>query len=276
MHENIAFGLKARRKSRKEIRERVSELLELTGLSGLEKRFPSELSGGQRQRVAFARALAPEPSLLLLDEPFSAVDAKVRMELRRWLRDMIHRVGVTSVFVTHDQEEAVEVSDRIIVMNRGKVEQEGTPEEIYRHPKTAFTGGFVGEPVIVRDFGRLKGFGQRDYEYAIVRPEFVEAFKSDNEHFRKVLGFAQKGVIKDIVFRGTYYEVELEMGGVSLFTHRSPERRPISIGEEMNVIVYRLFAAKGDRMELLLNENLSGGECADLTERYLYAESRYF
>ena len=118
----MAFGLKIAKKPANEIKERVHELLELVGLSGLEKRYPSELSGGQRQRVAFARALAPTPQLLLLDEPFAAIDAKVRQELRSWLKGMIQKLGVTSIFVTHDQDEAIEVADEIIITNRGRIE----------------------------------------------------------------------------------------------------------------------------------------------------------
>lgn len=139
---------------------RVNDLILLTGLEGLEKRYPNELSGGQRQRVAFARALAPEPALLLLDEPFAAIDAKIRKELRQWLREMIHRVGITSIFVTHDQDEAVEAADRIIVTNKGRVEQEGAPYDVYSSPKTAFVSGFMGSPVIIGNFGKLKGFTQ--------------------------------------------------------------------------------------------------------------------
>lgn len=108
----------------------------------MEKRYPSQLSGGQRQRVAFARALAPNPQLLLLDEPFAAIDAKVRKELRSWLREMIEKLGVTSIFVTHDQDEAIEVADEIIITNKGRIEQTGTPIEIYHNPKTAFTASF--------------------------------------------------------------------------------------------------------------------------------------
>ena len=131
VYDNIAFGLDIKKQDKSRIKERVSELLELTDLTGLGGRYPNELSGGQRQRVAFARALAPEPGLLLLDEPFAAIDAKVRKELRQWLREMIHKVGITSIFVTHDQDEAVEVADQIIVTNKGCVEQVGTPIEIY-------------------------------------------------------------------------------------------------------------------------------------------------
>ena len=143
VEKNIAFGLEIQKKSKKEIKERVDELLELTSMKDLGKRYPHQLSGGQRQRVAFARALAPNPNLLLLDEPFAAIDAKVRRELRNWLKEMIGQVGVTSIFVTHDQEEAMEVADTIIVTNEGRVEQIGTPEEICLHPATAFVDEFI-------------------------------------------------------------------------------------------------------------------------------------
>ncbi len=141
--ENIAFGLKVQKIGKSEINSRVGELLELICMKELGKRYPYQLSGGQRQRVAFARALAPNPQLLLLDEPFAAIDAKVRRELRAWLRGMIKRVGITSIFVTHDQEEAMEVADTIIIINQGSVEQIGTPEEICREPKTEFVREFV-------------------------------------------------------------------------------------------------------------------------------------
>ena len=141
--DNIAFGLEVQKKSKSEIKERVEELLELISMQDLGKRYPHQLSGGQRQRVAFARALAPNPLLLLLDEPFAAIDAKVRRELRTWLKEMIGRVGITSIFVTHDQEEAMEVADTIIVTNQGRVERMGTPEEICLHPQTDFVADFI-------------------------------------------------------------------------------------------------------------------------------------
>lgn len=141
--ENIAFGLEVQKKSKAEIKPRVEELLELISMKDLGKRYPHQLSGGQRQRVAFARSLAPNPHLLLLDEPFAAIDAKVRRELRTWLREMIVRVGVTSIFVTHDQEEAMEVADTVIITNEGRVEQIGTPDEICLHPLTPFVDDFI-------------------------------------------------------------------------------------------------------------------------------------
>lgn len=141
--DNIAFGLKVQKKNRSEIKNRVEELLELISMQDLGKRYPHQLSGGQRQRVAFARALAPNPQLFLLDEPFAAIDAKIRRELRRWLKGMIEKVGITSIFVTHDQEEAMEVADMVIVMNEGKIEQIGSPEEICRNPRTKFVEEFI-------------------------------------------------------------------------------------------------------------------------------------
>ena len=147
--DNIAFGLNARpartRPSKAQIRDKVMELLDLVQLTGLENRYPTQLSGGQRQRVALARALAIEPRLLVLDEPFGALDAKVRRDLRRWLREIHEQTGHTTVFVTHDQEEAVELADRIVVLNRGKIEQIGSPDEIYDRPASAFVAGFIGE-----------------------------------------------------------------------------------------------------------------------------------
>ncbi|HEY6485064.1 MAG TPA: sulfate ABC transporter ATP-binding protein [Candidatus Cybelea sp.] len=146
--ENVAFGLRVRsrrlRPAKDAIRARVFELLDLIQLRNQAGRFPSQLSGGQRQRVALARALAVEPSVLLLDEPFGALDAKVRQELRRWLRQLHDEVGVTSVFVTHDQDEALEVADAVAVMNGGRIEQVGTPEEVYRRPASSFVYNFLG------------------------------------------------------------------------------------------------------------------------------------
>jgi sulfate/thiosulfate transport system ATP-binding protein len=146
--ENVAFGLRVRprdtRPPEAQIQAKVRDLLKLVQLDWLADRHPSQLSGGQRQRVALARALAVEPRVLLLDEPFGSLDAKVRQELRRWLRRLHDEIRVTSVFVTHDQEEALEVSDRVVVMDRGKVEQVGTPQEVFDHPATPFVMGFLG------------------------------------------------------------------------------------------------------------------------------------
>ena len=159
--DNVAFGLtvrpKSSRPSKGEIRDRVSELLRLVQLEGMAKRYPAQLSGGQRQRIALARALAVEPQVLLLDEPFGALDAQVRAELRRWLRRLHDEIHVTSVFVTHDQEEALEVADRIVVMNKGRIEQEGTPDQVYEHPANPFVLNFLGNVNLFH--GRLQPSG---------------------------------------------------------------------------------------------------------------------
>ncbi len=151
--ENVAFGLRVQprtvRKSEASIRARVKELLDLVQLDWLSNRYPSQLSGGQRQRIALARALAIEPRILLLDEPFGALDAKVRKELRQWLRSLHSEIHVTSIFVTHDQEEALEVANRVVVTDKGRIEQIGTPGEVYDHPATAFVHGFIGESIVL-------------------------------------------------------------------------------------------------------------------------------
>lgn len=173
--ENVAFGLRVRprreRPSNAEIAKRVRELLELVQLDWVADRYPSQLSGGQRQRIALARALAVEPKVLLLDEPFGALDAQVRKELRRWLRRLHDEIHVTSVFVTHDQEEALEVADRVVVMNRGKIEQIGSPEEVYDHPATPFVYRFLGNVNLFH--GRVAGGQAQIGGITVPAPEHV-------------------------------------------------------------------------------------------------------
>jgi sulfate/thiosulfate transport system ATP-binding protein len=161
VRENIAFGLKVRRRPRNEIRERVDELLNLVQLQGFGDRYPAQLSGGQRQRMSLARALAPEPHVLLLDEPFGALDARVRAELREWLIHLHDVVHVTTVFVTHDQEEAMEVADQVAVLNRGRVEQIGSPRSLYDEPTNEFVMQFVG------DANHLDGYLVRPHEVQV-------------------------------------------------------------------------------------------------------------
>jgi len=191
--ENIAFGLKVRprqyRPSKNRIRAKVQELLKLIQLETLAQRYPSQLSGGQRQRVALARALAVEPSVMLLDEPFGALDAKVRMELRRWLRQLHDEIHVTSVFVTHDQEEALEVADRVVVMNNGRIEQVGSPEEVYNHPATAFVYNFLGNVNLFHgrvDDGKTYIHQEETGHVVYVRPHSLEIDRLPNggSHFR--------------------------------------------------------------------------------------------
>lgn len=175
--ENVAFGLRVRpsrfRPSKSEIRDKVQSLLKLVQMEHLAKHYPSQLSGGQRQRVALARALAVEPKVLLLDEPFGALDAKVRQELRRWLRRLHDELHVTSVFVTHDQEEALEVADRVVLMNAGRVEQVGTPEEVYDNPATPFVYAFLGHVNIFR--GRVHLGRAQMGAIEIDAPDYVDA-----------------------------------------------------------------------------------------------------
>jgi sulfate/thiosulfate transport system ATP-binding protein len=182
VRQNIAFGLEIRKAPKAKIKGRVEQLLELVQLSGLGDRYPSQLSGGQRQRVALARALAVEPNVLLLDEPFGALDAKVRKDLRAWLRRLHDEVHVTTVFVTHDQEEAMEVSDEIVVMNKGCVEQVGTPAEIYDHPASAFVMSFIGPVNVLPSSSRIfqgNGFDSAHPEM-FLRPQDVLIETSTN------------------------------------------------------------------------------------------------
>ena len=216
VYDNIAFGLNVKKMDKKKIKDRVEEMISLIGLDGLEGRYPNQLSGGQRQRVAFARAIAPKPNLLLLDEPFAAIDAKVRKELRSWLREMVRKVGITSIFVTHDQDEAVEVADDILIINEGRLEQIGDPKEIYKHPKTPFVAQFIGAS--------------------------------------EVLHAVESGIVEKIAFRGSYLEVTLLVNGVRLTTNRSLERRNIQIGEKMCVLLYRIYVFDENGAEIRKNE----------------------
>ena len=256
VYDNIAFGLRVQKADKKKIDERVRELIKLIGLEGLEKRYPSQLSGGQRQRVAFARALAPNPQLLLLDEPFAAIDAKVRKELRSWLREMIEKLGVTSIFVTHDQDEAIEVADEIIITNKGRIEQTGTPIEIYHNPKTAFTASFFGETTFVDDYSKFHNFEHiENVEKAIVRPEFVKVTKKNE--VQKYKSSASHGVTKNVLFRGDSIEVVVDVDGTELKARRGLDEQAIEVGEEVDVFMYRIFVTVGDKAYLLDNKSIS-------------------
>ena len=256
VYDNIAFGLRVQKADKKKIDERVRELIKLIGLEGLEKRYPSQLSGGQRQRVAFARALAPNPQLLLLDEPFAAIDAKVRKELRSWLREMIEKLGVTSIFVTHDQDEAIEVADEIIITNKGRIEQTGTPIEIYHNPKTAFTASFFGETTFVDDYLKFHNFEHiENVEKAIIRPEFVKVTKKNE--VQKYKSSASHGVAKNVLFRGDSIEVVVDVDGTELKARRGLDEQAIEVGEEVDVFLYRIFVTVGDKAYLLDNKSIS-------------------
>ena len=250
--DNIAFGLEIAKIPKKQIKERVFELLELTGLSGLENRYPNQLSGGQRQRVAFARALAPNPQVLLLDEPFAAIDAKVRSELRLWLKEMVSKLGITSIFVTHDQDEAIEVADEIIITNRGRIEQKGTPLEVYQNPDTAFTAGFFGQTSVIDDYQVFNHFEDvPGGEKAIVRPEFVKVTKKNEE--QKYKSSATEGVVERVAFRGSSLELKVRVGNTTLSARRSLDEEPVREGEVVDVFVQRIFVTKGNEAVLLHN-----------------------
>ena len=221
VQDNIAFPLKVRKWKKDAMRARVSELVELLRLQGLEKRYPNQISGGQRQRVALARALAIEPRVLLLDEPFGALDAQVRKELRKWLREIHDKTGHTTVFVTHDQEEALELADRLVVMSQGKIEQVGTPDDVYDNPANPFVFTFIGEssslPVEVdngevwvggRAVGLSAGDTPKGAAQLFFRPHDVELVSE---------GAALAGVVAASRRVGGTRRVELEIGGD---THR--------------------------------------------------------
>jgi sulfate transport system ATP-binding protein len=190
VQDNVAFGLSVRKRPKEEIRERVKELLGLVRLEGLAERYPSQLSGGQLQRMALARALAVQPQVLLLDEPFGALDAQVRAELREWLRRLHEEIHVTTIFVTHDQEEAMEVAEQIVVMNKGRVEQAGAPRELYESPSNEFVMSFIG-PV-----NRLGD--------AFVRPHDIQILSQDD-------GTGTEALVERVVHLGFEVRVELKL-----------------------------------------------------------------
>ena len=210
--ENVAFGLRVKpreqRPAEAEIRERVHKLLSLVQLDHLATRYPSQLSGGQRQRVALARALAVEPKVLLLDEPFGALDTQVRKELRRWLRRLHDEIPISSVFVTHDQEEALEVADRVVVMNQGRIEQVATPDEVYSRPATPFVYQFLGNVNVFQRRlheqwpGIDQGDGESGSAVAFVRPHDIDIE-------RRPIGGAIEAIVQDVHAIGPFVRVEL-------------------------------------------------------------------
>jgi sulfate transport system ATP-binding protein len=236
--DNIGFALKMRKRPKAEIRERVGELLKLIQLDGIENRYPSQLSGGQRQRVALARALSARPKVLLLDEPFGALDARVRKELRAWLRRLHEEIHVTSVFVTHDQEEALELADRVVVMSRGRIEQVGTPDEVYHQPANPFVMTFLGQVNLFH--GRWNenqqitdGSGDRTVAY--VRPHQLDLTRHAAGD-----GSTWRGKIVRIHGAGVQVRLDLEMhpdkrpAEVLLPRERFVELNPV-VGEEIFV-----------------------------------------
>jgi sulfate transport system ATP-binding protein len=222
--ENIAFGLRSRPRAERpdaaEIKRRVETLLELVQLPGLEKRYPSQLSGGQRQRIALARALAIEPQVLLLDEPFGALDAKIRKDLRAWLRDLHSRTGHTTVFVTHDQEEALELADRVAILHEGRLEQVGTPDDVYDHPATPFVCEFLGEAnrLPVRIVGSQAFLNDRPVLGGLTQNQGGPAALYVRPHHLKIVDEAPlsiPGVVEQVRRTGALRRAEIAVAGLT-------------------------------------------------------------
>ncbi|EEI72483.1 sulfate ABC transporter, ATP-binding protein [Lentilactobacillus hilgardii ATCC 27305] len=253
VYQNIAFGLKTQHQPANEIKKRVTELLKLTGLTDLENRYPNQLSGGQKQRVAFARAIAPHPKVLFLDEPFAALDKQIRQELRIWLKRLIHQLGITSIFVTHDHEEAIETADEIVVMNEGYVKQIGTPNEIYNQPNCQFVAEFIGRSSVLSS-PNLAGFMLPEKPFVTqIRPERVQVLKKDES--TTTPGTLESATVKDVVFRGATTTVTLDLHGQSLLANRSSLKPGLVIGEHVSVLIEQLVLFKQDTSTLKKNQS---------------------
>ena len=228
VYENIAFGLKIKKLSKDEIDKKVKEMLRMVSLSGFEKRSIESLSGGQQQRVAIARALVNEPEVLLLDEPLGALDLKLRKEMQLELKKIQQELGITFIFVTHDQEEALTMSDTIVVMNKGLIQQKGTPEDIYNEPANAFVADFIGESnildgVMVEDFKVIfadrefecvdKGFEPNEDIDVVIRPEDFKIVKAEEGML--------KGTVKSVIFKGVHYEMVIEENNRTWILHNT-------------------------------------------------------
>jgi sulfate transport system ATP-binding protein len=252
VRENVAFGLEVRKASRREIDARVDELLVLVQLDGLGDRRPSQLSGGQRQRVALARALAPRPSVMLLDEPFGALDAKVRGDLRKWLRKLQKDQGITSIFVTHDQEEAMELADRVVIIHKGRVEQTDTPDHVYERPATPFVASFIGSSNVLS--GVVSAGAATLGSIRVTTPEGadgsdVKAFV--RHHEVEIVGPASAatesgllvGLVRSITKVGWVARVELEL----------PDAQPL-VAELPKEALERLGVREGERVSVKLRD----------------------
>ena len=252
--DNVAYGPRSRRRdrlSRAALRRHVLDLLELVQLGGLEHRFPAQLSGGQRQRVALARALATEPRVLLLDEPFGALDARVRKDLRRWLKEIHLRTGQTTVFVTHDQDEALELADRVAIINQGRLEQVGTADEIYDEPASAFVSAFVGDGVrlpveiasgVVMLAGRrlpVTAIGHPDGEGALfLRPsDLVLGDPPHGDLFGHVRGIRRVG-------SGRWADIRLDSGNLELEIDLGAQTRSVGDPVSLTLVGGRLFPSR--------------------------------
>ena len=242
VYENIAFGLKIKKMDKKTIDEKVKKMLKLVALPGFEKRNIDSLSGGQQQRIAIARALVNEPKVLLLDEPLGALDLKLRQEMQRELKNIQQQLGITFIFVTHDQEEALSMSDTIVVMNKGKIQQMGTPEDIYNEPKNAFVARFIGESNILdgvmhgdflvefcgKNFECVdKGFKKDEQIQVVIRPEDIKMVKSE--------GAMLTGEVTSCVFKGVHYEMTVESCGLTWLLHNT---KSAEVGSILGMDIY--------------------------------------
>ena len=239
--ENIAFGLKIKNKPESYIKDKIKYALKLVNLDGYEKRMPDSLSGGQQQRIAIARAIVNEPKVLLLDEPLGALDLKLRQDMQYELKRLKEELGITFIYVTHDQEEALTMSDHIVVMNQGYIQQEGTPEMIYNEPENAFVADFIGDSNIIRStmvrdelveilgarFACVdKGFGENKPVDVVIRPEDVELVSPENGTL--------KGVVTGLTFKGVHYEMDVEAGGFEWLVHST---KLSEVGTEVGIKV---------------------------------------
>lgn len=242
IYENIAFGLKIKKLPKQEIDKKVKEMLKLVALEGYEKRSVDSLSGGQQQRIAIARALVNEPKVLLLDEPLGALDLKLRQEMQIELKRMQQKLGITFVFVTHDQEEALSMSDTIIVMNKGKIQQMGTPEDIYNEPENSFVARFIGESnifdgVMLEDYKVVfcdkefdcvdKGFEKNENIEVVIRPEDIKMVSAENGML--------KGKVTSTVFKGVHYEITVKENDRSWILHNT---KNAEVGSYLGMDIY--------------------------------------
>ena len=272
VYENIAFGLRVKKRPEKEIKEKVAEMLRLVNLTGLEKRHIDTLSGGQQQRVAIARAIANHPKVLLLDEPLAALDLKLRKDMQKELKKIQQQLGITFVFVTHDQEEALTMSDRVVVMDGGRIQQVGTPQDIYNEPQNAFVADFIGESnivdgVMLRDlyvefsgarFDCLdKGFAENEAVDVVVRPEDIDIMPLGKT--------ALKGTIKSVLFMGVHYEFRIETGSFTWTVHSTDYVAPdteISLEIVPDAIHIMHKSLKHDEQELLTEDEIADAAAA--------------
>ena len=284
--DNISFGLVEKKLPKSEIKKRVSEMLKLVRLEGMEHRMPSQLSGGQKQRVAIARALVNQPSVLLLDEPLGALDLKLRKQMQSELKHLQQRLGITFIYVTHDQEEALTMSDRIAVMNEGIIEQIGTPKEIYDTPKTKFVADFIGESNIIEGYSQSGADGRMriifesgkaivnsgDIEedemlYICIRPENLRITREP------VKGFSIKGRVTEHIFTGASTKTIIELlNGQILKASRTPDAEVFEVGERVNILWEPHRAAILHTSEDKLYDVIENNSAADLFKSFVKEE----